>query len=335
MKIKLLTEIDQSLKDKWEMFISNHQNGNFFQSIGYYNFYRALSDYEPMVIIGVNNNDDLIGIMLATIQKEKGIIKEKLSSRCIIYGGPIAKNNDEKVTDFLLKELIKICEKKAIFIEFRNLFDLSKSIRIFKDNGFEYKGHYNFKLEIKSIDYNLKKLNKTRRWEINKSLKEGAKIIEIKSIKELNDFYLILKNLYKEKVKKPLPSFNFFKQFFLNPTLGKFFLVEYSGAIIGGTMCPIFKETIYELYECSIDKKYKNIYPGSLATWAPIEFAAKNGLKYFDFLGAGSSDKEYGVREFKSKFGGKLFNYGRFLRINNKILYNIGKAGLKIDSIFR
>jgi len=47
-------------------------------------------------------------------------------------------------------------------------------------------------------------------------------------------------------------------------------------------------------------------------------------------IGAGSADSDYGVREFKSKFGGELVQYGRFLRVNNKLLYNIGKFGLKI-----
>ena len=52
-------------------------------------------------------------------------------------------------------------------------------------------------------------------------------------------------------------------------------------------------------------------------------------------MGAGSSDEDYGVREFKSKFGGKLVNYGRFIKINNKLLYKIGKMGLKVIQSFK
>jgi len=47
-------------------------------------------------------------------------------------------------------------------------------------------------------------------------------------------------------------------------------------------------------------------------------------------MGAGKPDEDYGVREFKSKFGGELVNYGRFIRINNPFYYKLGELGLKI-----
>jgi hypothetical protein len=34
------------------------------------------------------------------------------------------------------------------------------------------------------------------------------------------------------------------------------------------------------------------------------------------------------VREFKAKFGGKLVENGRFLKVNNKLLYLFGKLGM-------
>jgi len=41
-------------------------------------------------------------------------------------------------------------------------------------------------------------------------------------------------------------------------------------------------------------------------------------------MGAGKLDEEYGVREFKEKFGGKLVEYGRFICVNNRLLYQLG-----------
>jgi len=98
-------------------------------------------------------------------------------------------------------------------------------------------------------------------------------------------------------------------------------------------MCPIYQKTIYEWYLAGIDGVFKNIYPSVLATWAPIEYAAKNGLKYFDFMGAGKPDDDYGVRQFKSKFGGMEVEYGRYLFINKPLLYNVGKFGLWLNKI--
>jgi lipid II:glycine glycyltransferase (peptidoglycan interpeptide bridge formation enzyme) len=52
-------------------------------------------------------------------------------------------------------------------------------------------------------------------------------------------------------------------------------------------------------------------------------------------MGAGKPDEAYGVREFKARFGGEQVEYGRFLKINNHILYNIGKIALKCWKLFK
>jgi len=139
-----------------------------------------------------------------------------------------------------------------------------------------------------------------------------------------------LLELYKSKVKKPIPSFDFFQKFFENSYLGKYLLIEYQGKIIGGIMTPVYKDTIYEWYVCGLDNEFKDQSPSVMATWAAIEYGINNGLKCFDFMGAGKPNEDYGVREFKSKFGGKEVRYGRYVRINNKLMYNIGELGLKL-----
>lgn len=319
----------------WTAFILNHPNGNFFQSPAYYNFYKTLPSYEPILLISKDDYDNINGSLIAVIQKEKGYLKGKLSSRCIVYGGPIVKDNNGEVADNLLQQLIKQVKDKSIYIEFRNLFNLSTNQDVFLKNGFEYKGHFNFVVEIGTTEENFKKLNENRRSQIKKSLKSGVEILNANELSEVEEFYVILKRLYEEKIKKPLPEFSFFENFFSLPNLGKYFLVKYNNKVIGGSMCPIFRYSIYEWYVCGLDYEFKNQSPSVMATWAPIEYAAKNGLKYFDFLGAGSADSDYGVRDFKSKFGGELVQYGRFLRINNKLLYSIGKLGLKLISLFK
>jgi lipid II:glycine glycyltransferase (peptidoglycan interpeptide bridge formation enzyme) len=115
----------------------------------------------------------------------------------------------------------------------------------------------------------------------------------------------------------------------LHKQIGKYFLIKYNNDIIGGIMCPITAgKVIYEWYVVGLDSKYDGVYPSVLATWAPIDYALKNRLHYFDFMGAGKPEADYGVREFKAKFGGKMVNYGRFERINNRLLYQFGKFGI-------
>jgi len=126
-------------------------------------------------------------------------------------------------------------------------------------------------------------------------------------------------------VKKPLPGEDFFLKFRRSGP-GVFLLVRYDERIIGGIMCPVFgKRVIYEWYIAGEDGKYQGIYPSVLATWAAIEYAARNGIAFFDFMGAGSPDEAYGVRDFKSKFGGEQVEYGRYLKVFNKPVYSAGR----------
>ena len=100
-------------------------------------------------------------------------------------------------------------------------------------------------------------------------------------------------------------------------------------------MCPVLPgRSLYEFYVCGLDDEYREQHPSIMATWASIEFALENNIPVFDFMGAGQPEKEYGVREFKARFGGQEVEYGRFLKIQNPFLFPIGKLGLKIMSYF-
>jgi hypothetical protein len=59
-----------------------------------------------------------------------------------------------------------------------------------------------------------------------------------------------------------------------------------------------------------------------------IDYATQNGLFRFDMMGAGKPEEGYGVRDFKSKFGGELVEQGRFLCVNNPLLYTVGKKAV-------
>jgi len=94
-------------------------------------------------------------------------------------------------------------------------------------------------------------------------------------------------------------------------------------------------KVIYEWYICGLDAEFKNVYPSILATWAAIDYANKNNIQMFDFMGVGVPGKDYGVREFKSKFGGEMVNFGRFGRVNNKFLYGITEMGFNLLALLK
>ncbi len=339
-KHRAVREIDRR---KWLKFVLNHPRGNVFQSPEMFDRFRETNNYEPIFLAVINENKNINAVLLTVIQKESAGILGYFSSRAIVFGGPLIKGKDSSdeliIMEILLSELIKITKFKSIYIQFRNFFDVKSYEVVFKKFGFKYLEHFNFIVDTTYREETEKRISKSKMRQVRKSLKNGARIIEPQNIGEVEAFYNILKDLYKTKVKRPLPDWSFFRTFYQtsrNEKIGKYFLVEYNKEIIGGMLCPITPDkAIYEWYVCGLDGQYNGIYPSVLATWAAIDYALKKGLRYFDFMGAGKPDQDYGVREFKSKFGGRLVNYGRFERINNKPLYLLGKLGLKVLGALR
>jgi len=314
----------------WRDFVSESDYGSFFQTDIFFNFLKE-TDYKPYVFLTKNNEGDILASTIAVLYSDGKGLKKLLSRRLIIYGGPVfCKNCSINAVESHLINLKTSLKDKTIYIETRNLSDYTNYKDAFIKCGFDYKLHLNYQVDCSNIDTVNQQISSSKKRQIKKSLKSGASIIQADNLSQVREFYDILKELYKTKVKTPLPQFSFFENFFYS-SAGVYLLVEFNGKIIGGIMCPIFdKETIYEWYICGLDGVYKDIYPSVLATWAPIEYACNNNISCFDFMGAGSPDKDYGVRDFKSKFGGELVEHGRFIYICKPLLFKIGELGIKI-----
>ena len=341
MPITITTEINKIPVLEWDSFIDKHPHGTVFQSNSMYQLFQYTKKFSPVIIAAMDNNK-LRGILLAVIIKEYSSPIGFFTSRTVIYGGPLidpsVKNSDE-VLDSMLKELIHQVKNKSIFIQFRNFFDWDKQKQVFTNNGFNNLERLNLLVDTSSDEIIKKRMSNSKIRQVKKALKTGAEIIHPENIDQVNKFYDILYYLYKYKVKKPLPDRSFFENFYeqtKNGKLGVILLIKYNNEIVGGIVSPVHKgKIIYEWYICGLDKEYKEVYPSVLATWAGIDYAVKNNLRTFDFMGVGVPGRDYGVREFKKKFGGEMVNFGRFGRVNNKFLYSITEVGYNMLSWFK
>ena len=241
-------------------------------------------------------------------------------------------HNNEKVLEQTLNYISDFYKKKLIYLEIRNNFDFNSYKDVFQFHKFLYQPHFNIQLDTfeTSMEAILANMKYNRRREIKISYKEGAVVNEANDEKEIILLYEILKELYQSRVKLPIPNLDFFIALFKSK-IGKVFIVKHDDKIIGGSFCFYYEnDSIYTFYYAGLTNYNKKIFPTHIAIMGVIKFAIKNNLKFVDFMGAGTPGVDYGVREFKSKFGGDLKEYGRFIRINKPKLYNIGKLGLKI-----
>lgn len=322
-----INDIDQS---QWDALVKTSPTATWFQTREAFSFFDKLSFME-VIVVAVETDGVLKGLAIGYIQKDGGKIKQFFSKRAIILGGPLLSDN---VTDDELKILLNALKdnlkRRAIYVETRNFNDYGTWKNVFEECGFAYEPHLNFHVNTETKEIAQANIGKHRWRYIRISMRDGAKLVESPTWEQVEKFYGILSDLFETKVKTPLFPIAFFKELFKLQN-AKFFLVEYEGEIIGGSICMCLEgRTVYEWVKCGNEHFHKNIRPSSLATWLGIEYAAENGYPRYDFMGAGKPNEAYGVRDFKAEFGGELVEHGRFVHVCQPVMFGLGKLGVKI-----
>jgi serine/alanine adding enzyme len=316
---------------------------NIFQSDLMYEFLENVNLIKPYKFIVKNNNDITQGHLFAYLIKEfRGIIGY-FSSRVVIFGGPVIFTNNVSarlnILDSLLGQLVYTLRNKSVFIQFRNFHEwTAEEKEVFEKHGFIFRKRESLLINLSSEEIVLKGMSESKRRQIRIAQKHGAITRSPRSEEEVRRFYLILKVLYSRKIRKPLPDFSFFKEFYrlADKGLGIIRVVVRDNEIIGGVVAPITSnETIYYWYVAGLDHKHKHSYPSVMAVWSLIEYGLSYGIKQLDFMGIGNEGNNYGVREFKMRFSKNVVDYGRFGRRNNKLLYILAELGYNLLRIFK
>lgn len=344
MNYRILT-YEQIDRTEWSRLVQASATGTWFQTPEAYEFFASMpalfvpfvvgvvcnpeSDSEPM------NEEILRGVCVGYVTVEKNPARQFFTRRAIIIGGPaLADDASSEEVELLMNGVKELTGERIngapIYIETRNFNDYSRWKEAFKNAGFSYQLHLNFHVDCTDKDRMYERLSDNRKRHIRKAVSLGVVITEAQSEQEITDWYCILAELYRRKVKTPLFPLSFFIQFYRQKR-GVFLLVKYEGKVIGGMMCPIFEgKCIYEWFVCGMDNEYKNQYPSVMATWTAMEYANGHTIPMFDIMGAGVPGVPYGVRDFKAEFGGEMVEHGRFIHVAKPWLYKIGTLGVKV-----
>lgn len=318
-------------KSQWAKLVQRANTATWFQTAEAYTFYASLPGELKPFAYGVSENGQLSGVVVGYVTQEKNPLKQFFTRRAIIVGGPLL---DDTISNEALSALLQIVRTElatqAIYIETRNFNDYSRWKDIFLTHGFAYQPHLNFHVHTTDMEDMERNIGKNRKRDIKTTIRDGVVPVMRPSIEQVREYYVILQHLYKTKVKTPLFSWEFFEQLY-HTSHGHFFLTEYHGRIIGGTVCVCLEhKAVYEWFVCGEDGIYEHIFPSSYATYLGIRYATENGYPVFDMMGAGKPDEAYGVRDFKARFGGEQVEHGRFLCICKPLLYKIGEMGVKL-----
>ncbi len=329
--MKLIRNLNISDK-KWCDLNRSSKYASPFQTRKFCEISNAIPNYSTD-IFAVELSEEYQALCVLVTIREPGILSY-FSRRGIIYGGPLVRGNNEQAMEFLLNEVYLAKKGELIYLEVRNFFNYSAFRHTYLANGWQYKNYLNYLISLDGEENCFMKIKAEKRRQIRKAYKSGATVEYHKLPDEsvISDLYELMQSLYYKKVKKPLPPKAFFCQ------ISKFeqcrtITINYNDKIIGGGFVLFSKEAVYDWFRVGDDLRFKKQYPSTLAAWAAIQMGLNLGCRWFDFMGAGYSGKEYGVREFKSQFGGELVENGRFIKVLNPVLFILGKIGLKLLAI--
>ena len=309
-------------RQQWSELVRTSETGTWFQSPEAYDFFASLPELMEPFVYAVERGGELRAVCVGYVTKEPNPIKQFFTRRAIIIGGVVVAANcaKDRILD-LLNYIRKNLESKSIYIETRNFNDFSPWKEAFHAAGFTYKPHLNF-----HVDPSVNNLSDNRKRQLKKS--DATTELAV-SESEIQEWYQVLAELYRTKVKTPLWPIEFFLEAY-RQGIAKFLLVKHEGRVIGGSMVVSDQRTVYEWFECGLNAENKDQYPSVRATYAGIQLAHQTGCKRYDMMGAGEPGVPYGVRDFKAEFGGQLVEHGRFLCVTKPLLYKIGTIAVKI-----
>ncbi len=329
--MQILQGIDQIGRHRWEALLEKSPCASPFQSPDFFEWFNGISPLQYALVYAIEQAGQIVALCVVTLQKERGV-KSFFSRRAIVYGGPLLDESRPDTWETLLRAMEKSLRGQAIYFEVRNYHDYRSLWAAYENRRWEYLPYLNVQLALegKRPDDVLAGMKYNRRREIKLSRQHGASGRPAQSEEEVLQLYQILVDLYKDRVKVPLPEFDYFRRLF-HASTGKIFVVEHEEKLIGGAFCLYLPgQAIYTQYYCGIRNYHPRIFPTHLAVWAAVEYGLECGARFLDFMGAGLKGQEYGVRTYKLEFGGELVEHGRFVKVLSPLFYRIGKTGLSV-----
>jgi len=333
MEVKIEITNSPDIK-RWSEFVYNHPQGNVFQTPEMAGVYEQTKNYEPICLAVNDSNDKMLAVLVAVVIKEVDGILGSFSAHSRVNEGPLFLENERGIdaTMLLMGHYEKIVRKKALYTEIRNIWNISEYSSLFKGLGYLYEERLNYLINLNRLEEKIwSDIHKSRRKGINRAMKKGVTIEKVEDKKNIPIFYDIVAKTYK-RVGVPLADYSFFEAMFeilAHKNIADFYLAKYNNRNVGARVVLKYKDSVYDWYAGSLPTN-EPLYIDEALVWHVLKEGANNGYAIFDFGGAGKPNEEYGVREFKRRFGGDLVNFGRYKKIHSHIKMKIAEKGVKV-----
>jgi len=319
-------------KNEWDDFVSNHPQGNIFQTSMMTDVFNKTKNYKPICLAAKDNvSGEMLAVMQSVIMSEMTGILSSFSSRAILQGGPLFVDSDtgKEAARMLMEHYDKLVGGRIVYTQIRNMWDTEACRQMLADMDYEYDQHLDFLINLDRAEEEIwSDIQKSRRKGINRAEKSGITIKKVDSRAELQSCYDLVLETYK-RFKIPIADISLFESIYedLTPAgFADFFIATKDDEAIGTRITLNYKNMVYDWYAGS---KQGVDYVDEALVWHILKENAGK-FKVFDFGGAGHPDKPYGVREFKRRFGGEMVNFGRYEKVHSRVREKVAMAGFSV-----
>ena len=314
----VVRQLDERL---WRDFVNNNPRANIFHTPEMFQVFAQGKGYRPSLWATVSDDGYPLALLLPVRVTLMDGLLHRLTTRSVAYGSVLCAPDSEgkDALALLLQSYTQEVKGRSLFTELRNLTDLSGLQRVLTDNGFVYEDHLNFLVDLdRSPEAILQSFGRRTRKQIRRELRRGELMVEeVEQREQVALCYQLLERTYAN-ASVPLADWSLFEAAFeiLHPQgMVKFLLARLGDSYVAGSVELIYRDMIYGWYG-GVERGFSNYVPNELLQWHIFRWGAENGYKMYDFGGAGKPDEEYGVRDFKAKFGGELVCYGRNIYVH-------------------
>jgi hypothetical protein len=313
MDVKIVRTLPE---EGWRQFVQTNPQGNIFHSPEMFEVFSKADGHRPILWAALDREKQPRALLLVVETTLLAGLLSRLTTRALAYGGVLYDPGPagEAALEALLQAYGWEKAGEALFTELRHLSSPSPIQHILLECGYSHEEHLNYLIDLeRTPGAILQGMGRRTRKQIRRGLRQGTvRIEELARPDQLKSWYALLRRTY-DAVQIPLADLTLFEAAFetLYPKdMIKFLVARVGDACVAASAELIYGDRIYGWYS-SVDRDYASHVPNELLMWHILRWGAENGYRLYDFGGAGKPDEDYGVRDFKSKFGGELFNFGR------------------------
>lgn len=185
-------------------FLATVPGFHYFQSPAFFKVCLASKKLTPFYFLAYEDGT-VVGLLLGFKQVQVTLpVASFLSSRTILWGGPVVRPNSPAVVDALLQYYTE-SSPSSIYTQVRNLAETGACHDQFKRSGFQYEAHLTILVQLNRTEAALwQDVSTKRRNQIRRAEKEGCVVVQDNSLAALQVSYDILQEVYQRAKLQPL-----------------------------------------------------------------------------------------------------------------------------------